>query len=284
MKTQLTKILLVAVAASGVGALIYFAPLPFNGVDWLQYHETAKLLWRGESIYGTKVGAECLYYNAPWLLLLLFPVAILPFRLGYAIFSVLNLGLVLGVAYRLQLSPRQLALLTLSPPVAYVLIHGQVDIFVVSLCLLLPLEFIPLVVAAKPHAALALVLKALPAWRKTVVITLVGLLLSLLIWGNWPLTVLTLPRPFAVNPNNFWLNFWPNQLPLAVLFLVLAIDRRDDFFLLAASPFMSPYAEVYSFFGPALALIKRLKPWQAACVVAAWWGIVIVKWLVEGHA
>jgi len=282
-RTYLTRVAILAGALAALATVFYFAPLPFNGVDWLTYHETALRLLQGLPIYGVIVGANCVYFNAPWLIVILAPIALLPFRLGYGLFCALNVGLVYALGRRFGFSPAKIAALLVSPPVVYVLLYGQVDLVVLSLAIFLPVEFRPLVALAKPQTVIALSLGALRRWRTTLVVTILGILLSLALFGNWPVAALSRPLPYVDNPNNYWFGFWPSQLPLAALLMVLG-GFSSDLLLMAASPFVSPYATTYSFVGPAMAIVSRLRIRDTVLVWIVWWGVIIFRWLVGGHA
>jgi len=279
------RIVIIVLVTLAMVLLFYFAPLPFNGVDWLGYHRTAQALSRGEPFYGIPFGTNHIYYNPPWLIVSLLPIGLLPFRLGYAVFCVVNLWLILLVIMRVKLSAGQIIFLLMSPPVIYVLIYGQLDIFVVGVCMLLPPEWRLFYGLAKPHAALGLALGALrTSWKRAIIIALSGFLVSLVLFGNWPLIVLQSPKPFLAGAHNFWRGFWPGQLLFGALLVALAWDRRDERFFLAASPFLSPYAGTYSFVGPALGLAMSLKTWQLVLILIVWWFVTFYRWFVLGHS
>jgi len=98
------------------------------GSDWFQtYHPVANRLWRGETRLYDARGGE--FYNAPWTMLLLAPLARLPLRAGQAALTIFTLISLLAVtrAYTSNLLYVALALST-----AFVLDHvlrGQVDAF-----------------------------------------------------------------------------------------------------------------------------------------------------------
>jgi hypothetical protein len=54
--------------------------------------------------------------------------------------------------------------------------------------------------------------------------------------------------------------------------------------LTAASPFLAPYAETYSFVGLALAVVSRLRIRQTVVVWIVWWGVIVSKWFIGMHA
>jgi hypothetical protein len=281
-----SRIVLLVLGCVLLVVVFYMSPLPFNGADWLTYHEAAIAMWHGQSIYSADVYAFAHYYSAPWLIVGLAPLALLPVRLGYALFSVLNLGLLMASARRFKLGRAELALLVASPPVVYTLLYRQSDILVVSAAVLVPAEWSVVAALAKPHAAIALALRAQKAVLGAILATAAVLVVSLILFGPWPLTVLRLPTlstDTVSTAHNIWNGFSPGQFVLGVVFLFPAL-KRDEEFMLAASPFLSPYAETYSFLGPALAAIKRLPRVHAALPMAAWWAAVLYRWFVLGYS
>jgi len=62
-----------------------------------------------------------------------------------------------------------------------------------------------------------------------------------------------------------------------VLLLALGVSRKDERFLIAGSPFLSPYAALSTLIGPWIAAVSFLKPWQTLLVLASWWGAVVYR-------
>ena len=78
---------------------------------------------------------------------------------------------------------------------------------------------------------------------------------------------------------NLWLGLWPFQVPAGVTLLLFGLSRKDERLLLAASPFLSPYATISSMLGPWLAVLMFLEKWQAAIVWLSWWAAVAYRGL-----
>jgi hypothetical protein len=255
------------------GLLLYMVRLFSSfglGEDWFQYNQTGWRLLQGLPIYGTPI-AEILYlYNPPWMILLLLPLEVLPFQIGYALLLLISLGLVVVVAQRYKLGLVAVLLIIASPPVIYTLSHGQVDILVVAGCLLVPAYLIPLVAMMKPQDAVLSVLSIPKSrWKATLLVTVAVVGLSFVCFGWWPMVVAREPGPVLDLPG-LMRGTWPYKLGLGAVMLAIALYKKDNLLLLAASPLFSPYAHTYSFIGLSLC-VARLKPLPAFLLVAAWW-------------
>lgn len=261
--------LALALALSAAFALL---PLP-GGDDWETFAGAARRITAGAPLYGQPI-THSYYANPPWLAALLLPLGLLPLAWGRAGLAVLSLMLGLAVARRLELSRRRAALVLLSPAMVYVLLHGQVDALVLG-GLLLPRAAWPLVAVTKPQVALGLPFGLRRAdLAPAVALTLSVSLLSLAVFGNWPLALWRQPAPFVWGAHNLWLGLWPFQAPVGVGLILAGLRRRDERYLLAASPFCLPYATTSSLLGPWLAASAALTDGQALLVWLSWWGAV----------
>jgi hypothetical protein len=145
---------------------------------------------------------------------------------------------------------------------------------------LLPEEWWLLVALSKPQVAVGL-LFGIPRsrWLAAAGITAAALLVSLLWFGNWPLALIRQPLSLVQETWTYWLGLWPYQVPLGITLLLLGLSRKDERLLLAASPFLSPYATTSSMRGPWIAALLLLSRWQAAVVWLSWWAAVAYRGL-----
>ena len=67
---------------------------------------------------------------------------------------------------------------------------------------------------------------------------------------------------------------WLYKLVLCAVLVAIALRKKDNLLMLAASPLLSPYAHMFSFFGLSLC-VARLKPLPATLLVVAWWAIYL---------
>jgi len=257
----------------GLTAAFALSPLP-GGDDWLTFSDAGHHVLTGAPVYENP---PRLFYNPPWIAVLLAPLTLLPFRWGWAVLSVATLIVTLTLAKRWQSGWLKPVLTLLSPPLLYIVLHGQIDALVLA-GLLLPREWWGLVALSKPQAALGLIFGiGRERWLRAFVLTCLVMAASLVWFGNWPLAYARQPVPHLYAPLNVWLGLWPFQVPLGIGLTLLGIRRQDERLLVAASPFMFPYAATSSLLGPWLALSAWLQDWEAALVWLSWWGAVAYR-------
>ncbi len=249
-----------------------------GGDDWETFQGASLRILSGSPLYGEKV-THAYYSNPPWVALLLIPFALLPHRLGWVLISALNLFIVTILSRRWSMGVGKLVLTLFSPATFYLLLHGEIDAIVLG-GVLLPQEAWILVGLTKPQVAIGLVfgIKKEKILR-SVFITIVVIAASLLLFGPWPLEVIRQPVPFVDALHNLWVGLWPFQVPLGIGLLLVGIRRSDERLLLAASPFLSPYAALSSMLGPWMALSSYLRFWESLVVFVVWWGAVIYRLL-----
>ena len=118
------KILLVLVL--GTAALYGFFrifPSLQIGMDWeLTYRPAALAMARGESPYSVSI-----FYAAPWSLIPLIPLALLPPDLGNIGVFLLGLSAFAYVAYKLGAGPGSMSIFLLSASVVGCLIYGNIE-------------------------------------------------------------------------------------------------------------------------------------------------------------
>ncbi len=267
------------IAGMFVALVALFVLTPWSGDDWNIYYHTGKRVLAGEAIYGTPI-TYGYYNNPPWFALLLAAVSPLPRKLGWAMLCASSLMATLALLRAWTGGKagiiKPLCVL-LSPSMLYVLLHGQIDALVIAGALL-PAAWWPLVALTKPQVAIALAVGTPPRlWLRAAVILAIAFGVTLLIFGLWPRDLLNQPTPFMDESHNLWKGLWPFQVPAGILLVTVGLQRRDERFLIAASPFLSPYAALSSLFGLWLAAVTFLEDWQAAVVFASWWGAVLAR-------
>lgn len=272
------RLILVAAAAALMVAAFWITPWE-DADDWETYYLAARRLAAAEvPLYGTML-TENYYSNPPWLAAALVPVSLLPIKLGWALLSAATLAAALLVLRRWIASPGAVRIVAvlMSPPMLYILLHGQIDALMVG-AVLLPAWVWPVAAITKPQVTIGLIL-GVPRrdWLRAGIFTGALLAVSFLLWGLWPLELFRQPTPFVGAGHNLWAGLWPFQVPLGVLFLLLGVSRKDERFLIAGSPFLSPYAALSTMIGPWIAAVSFLKPWQALVVLASWWGAVVYR-------
>lgn len=204
----------------------------------------------------------------PWSGLILTPLTELPWREGLALLNGITLcAVALGSSreargQRLRSRLAAAALAVVSPPALILLWQGNVDGLVQFGVLSLPLGVGYLLI--KPHLGLWAAL----ARRSWAIVTGLFLLLSILIWRDWPLDLLaTLPERNAHPMAMGWQNLSPALL--AVGLAMLPFTRADPLHLMCVGVFVTPYLlpQHLLLLLPALGRVRgprRLLLWGAA--------------------
>jgi hypothetical protein len=100
-------------------ASLYLPP----GIDWIDTYRPATLaLLSGKSPYSVDI-----FFIAPWELIPLIPLALLPENIGRAILLLLGISSFAFTAYRLGAKPSSLIAFLLSPPVAHCLLNSNIE-------------------------------------------------------------------------------------------------------------------------------------------------------------
>jgi len=257
-----------------IGLFYLYLPL---GVDWRDTYQPSTLeLLRGHSPYDIVP-----FVNPPWILLPLIPLAILPDKLGCAIWAVLSLYAYGYVAFKFGAKPLALLALIFSYPVLFDLFYGQIDALII-LGFLMPPGIGIFFVLAKPQIGIGIaVFWAIEAWRKEqfrglvklLVPVSIAFLLSFILYGTWFLRARN-SIPLTVNAA-----LWPQAIPIGLALLVYAIRTRSKNISILSSPFLSPYMGPHSW---AVALLGLL-PNQIELIIASvgLWVAVVLKggWL-----
>ena len=264
-----SKNILIGVGAILATLVLSFITAPFlpPAIDWSNAFRPAALtLLSGNSPYNNP-----LMVHAPWGLIMLTPLAILPEAVGRAMLVFCGLASYALVAHRLGGKPIAIVFLLISPLVLHVLLNGNID-WLAAIGFIIPPQFGLFFISIKPQIGIAVApFWLIEAWRgggwKQVVKTFapftIVLLLSFAIFGLWPFE--------AVNYSQVWWNasLWPMSIPLGLALFVTAARKRRIEYAMAASPCLSPYVLFYSW-GTALLAIISSVPETITAVVGLW--------------
>lgn len=255
------------------------APIVPSAIDWrITFRPATLTLLSGASPYG-----DFFLVHAPWTLILLIPLAILPEAVGRVMLLFCGLASYMYVAHKLGAKPIAIIALLLSPLVMHVTLNGNMD-WLAILGFVMPPQFGLFFISIKPQIGIAVgPFWLVEAWRaggwKQVVKTFspftIVLLLSLLIFGLWPLEFIRqgVPQVF------YNTSLWPLSMPVGVALFVASIRKRKIEYAMAASPCLSPYLLFYSWGGVLLSIISSV-PETIAAVVGLW-GLVIMRALAS---
>lgn len=242
---------------------------PIKGMDWsMAFQPAAFELLHGHNPYLVEN-----FFNAPWALLPLLPLALLPVTAAMAVLTTMNLASLIVVAYKMKAGPFALAALLLSPSTFRFILDPNID-YLVALGFILPPWLGLFFVLAKPQLGIGIAVYWLidafrvGGWRrafKTFAPVTAAFLLSFLIFGLWPLQSTGSTGPFG-NANNLW----PWSIPIGIVLLLVAIIFRRKGLSILSSPFFAPYIGSHSFAVPLLGLL----PNQLGIVIA-----VVALWI-----
>lgn len=276
-KNTLMSWLVVALGISVFVVVITFAVRSFlpYGVDWHEAFRPAALaLLSGRSPYDIDK-----FYNPPWGLLPLLPLALLPENLGRGLLFAISLLSFAIVAHRFKASPLALAVFLLSPPVLHGLLNANIDWLAVLGFVLPPQIGLPFILI-KPQIGIGVVVFWLvEAWRdggfrQAAKISWPALLLSaasLALFGLWPLRFLQITD----YSRNFNASLWPASIPVGLALLATSVYKRDHRYAMASSPCLSPHVVFHSYAGPLAALLPTTRGMMVAVITL--WILVILR-------
>lgn len=211
------------------------------------------------------------FFNAPWAVLPLLPIALLPESLGRAVLVVTAFLSYVFIAYRLGGKPLALVFFLLSPPVVQDLLNGNLD-WLAMLGFVLPRPLGLFFLAVKPQIGVVVgVFWLIESWREggwkrvlQVFWPVAGaLLVSFIIFGLWPLR-------FQAELDLWWnATLWPMSIPVGLALLTAAVRKRNQRLAMAAAPCLSPYLMFHSWSAAMLAIVDRL-PETIAAVIGLW--------------
>ncbi len=265
--------LLIIGLAVALAFTLALSAVPIPGVDWeTAFRPAARTLLAFRSPYDVEG-----YFNAPWALLPLIPLAVLPDALGRAALLVVSLLGYAYVAYRLGAGRLALIAFLISPPVLHGLLNANLD-WLAMLGFLMPPPIGLFFVAVKPQIGVAVAIFWLAdSWRegglreavRVFAPVTVTTLLSFALFGFWPLR-------FGREVSLWWnASLWPLSLPVGLALVVAAVRTRDLRPAMAASPCLSPYVLLHSWVG-ALAAIIHL-PGETLAAVIGLWTLVLIQ-------
>jgi hypothetical protein len=234
-------------------------------IDWSNtYRPAVWLLLAGQSPYAVKW-----FFNPPWTLFPLVPLALLPETVGRLFLFILCFSLFAFTAIRMGASRLALVVFLLSPPVVMSLYTGNLDALVLVGAVLPPwlgLFFLSI----KPQIGSALALFWLiDSYRsggarqvaRTFAPISIAFLLSLALYGPWPLRDTDALRANA--------SLFPLSLAVGLPLLVASFRLWRPRLALAAGPFLSPYLSFQSWSASLTALLTR-PPELIAAVIGLW--------------
>ena len=254
-----------------VAASTYLPP----GIDWRDtYRPAARALLSGKSPFSVDI-----YFAAPWSLIPLLPLALLPLNVGRAVLLLVSIVTFAFVAYRMGAKPIALVVFLLSPPVLACLYYGNIT-WLTLLGFVLPPQIGLFFVAIKPQVGFAVALFwAVEAWREGGICRVARLfwpltvlmLVSFALFGFWPLHFLDYPG----HVRTYNASLWPSSIPVGLALLIASIRKHDIRFAMGASPCLSPVALLHTWSGALVAVVASTTEFVAA--VVGLWVLVVIR-------
>ncbi len=248
-----TQILLLGAAIAAMVLLFWFFPIPY--VDWGATFRPATLNLVNPYFRTGRV------FNPPWFFTLLYPLAILPPRLGAAILMTVS---ILGIIFYVQ-TPLKIAAVILSAPVTALFLYGQLDGLSLWALMLPPWLGLPFIIA-KPQGVFLTALRRLNIKSVGMMLGIFGL--SVLIWGFWWQAIIGHQPDQTVN-----LSLFPYSLPFGIALLYFGWKRNSDTLLILGSLCFSPYFMITSTLPAIAGIIKDSDNWRV------WVLVVVVSWV-----
>jgi hypothetical protein len=263
----------IVVTVSIVTIFIGIVRFPPDALDWYQvFKPAAQALAIGNNPYEIPR-----FFNPPWTVIPLIPIAFLPTGLDLWVLSLVTLIVLAVTTYLLGGNEIAIAAILFSLPAIFGLSNGNID-WLAVLGFVLPPSLGLFFVVIKPQIGFGVVVFWLfRSWERggwlevgrTFTPITVVTLLSFLIYGLWPL------RTINVEPYGY-AGFWPWSIPVGVILLGLAVWKREKVYAIGSSPWLAPHLEFHSWIGPLFALV-RVPKILVAIVVAMWIVVVIVS-------
>ncbi len=249
-----------AVLSGFVVAVAYLSwyLLPDGGLDMRDDILPSLKSWRAPWTEGTPL--------FPWATLVLMPLRLFSARTATALMNSISVIAVACVIRRMG-GNALMAIPVLFSPVGYWLFTtGQTDGIILA-SILLPAGY-DLLLFWKPQVALhAFWIRVRMAPMPYIISGIAVALLSLAIWGIWPIAILSFAQKYLLHG---WWNkaIWPYGVPLGLGLVYLSIKRHDEGYGVMASPLLSPYVNGPSYIGLLVAVASKWPRAFAACYAA----------------
>jgi hypothetical protein len=250
-----------------------------RGIDWYMTFRPATLAFlSGQSPYDSPA-LQAPMPGAPWSLLPLLPLAVLPEQIGRGFLLILSLAAFAYAAFRLGAKPVALAAFILSPPVLHCLLNANLD-WMPVLGFVLPPAVGLFFLAVKPQmGSIVALFWFVEAWRRggwkeaarVFGPVSAAFALSLIAYGFWPVNMLR-----AAEYTLWWnASLWPASIPVGLGLAVAALRRRNVRFAMAASPCLSPHVLLHSWSGALISIAAF--PWETIATVIGLWILVLLQ-------
>ena len=243
---------------------------PSRGHDWRDSFAPAGRTWWDPY--------QVPFHNPPWVALLLWPLAILPLRVGFVVNGLLTIAITVWLVVRMGGSWLAVLVTLLSPPFIGIQLVGNIEWIPMLGIIIASAWSVPLLMAKPQTVGLVSILYFKRSgfnWRFW--LPMAGILaVSLLIWGWWPAKIPPLPE----DSSTWNLSIFPWGVPLGIVCAWLAWKRDALHWTLLAGIFFAPYFGVGSL-TPAVAVWSARYPRALGLAVVVFWvlvGLFLLGW------
>jgi hypothetical protein len=237
-----------------LGVAVYFAAF-LPSADWyVTFDPAARGVYAGHWPYENPG-----YRYPPWAILPLLPMVLFPPLLAHGLMVVVTALVLIYIAWRLRAQPLAVAAFLLSPTAVGILLVNNLDPFAISGIFLPPVWGV-FVLVIKPQVGVGVMLYYLfQTWKnerfwgcvRTFAPMIIAYSISVAFFPIWVTRMLE-------NPSNSWnRSLFPYAIPVGLLIMWLAIRRKNPYFALAASVFLTPYMTFYSYIAVQIALLHK---------------------------
>jgi hypothetical protein len=230
-------------------------------LDWDVYRNAALALLAGHNPYTTGYG-QMLFFNPPWMLVILMPLLVLPRNTGFILNAVVSTLIFIPITRRLKMGIWGYFFIVTSPMHLQAIGAGNVE-WLPWCGVFFPAPIAILFYLIKPQATIGIILLTLylelknGGWKSVAVALTPSLVLTalwLLLWG--------LPEsPSGGNIGR--LEFFPASLIVGLPALFLALKARSKRMAAFAGPFMAPYVTYHGW-------LSVLFPFRKASMLFVW--------------
>lgn len=219
------------------------------------------------------------FVNPPWTGVLLIPFGLMPLALGVLVQTCLFFTLLTGVIFKFGGTKKTVLLVLTSYFALDAVLEANIE-WLVLLGLLLPTAYSGPFLVIKPQSALGYWFSL--RWRDlliAVLVLLIFLLITLAIWGLWPVDLQRkVSRHFEIPYNLAPMALIPIPLSLliGVVLAYFAFKRHDPALGIFAWLFFVPYTVMYSLILPFACLAVRYPRIALAISIGLWTALGII--------
>lgn len=254
IRSNKQRIISIPVLVVLLGVAVYFASF-LPSADWyVSFDPAARGVYSGHWPYENPG-----YRYPPWAVLPLLPMVLFPPDFAHGLMVVTTALILIYIAWRLHAQPLAVAAFLLSPTAVGILLVNNLDPFAISGIFLPPVWGL-FVLVIKPQVGLGVMLYYLfQTWKnerfwgvvRTFAPMIIAYSISVAFFPIWVTRMLE-------NPSNSWnRSLFPYAIPLGLFIMWLAIRRKNPYFALAASAFLTPYLTFYSYIAVQIALLHE---------------------------